>query len=82
MKNDGGPAFPGKRVESFSHPYGGGTEKQEVLDSGMSLRDYFAAKAINGIISNPNWTVGQRDYQQMADDAFKMADAMLLEREK
>ena len=52
---------------------------------GMTLRDYFAAKALNsvyttamedanngsGIFSYPDWRVG------LAIDAYKMADAMM-----
>ena len=47
MKNDGGPAFPG--------PYGTPTGQLEILtkQGGMSLRDYFAAKAIQGMLCNP-----------------------------
>ena len=46
------------------------------VDKGMTLRDYFAAKAMQGLLSN-----GQSGkYAQ--NRAFKIADAMLEEREK
>ena len=43
---------------------------------GMSLRDYFAAKAMQGLCVNN--TVSQ----DMAKAAYAMADAMLKERKK
>jgi hypothetical protein len=47
---------------------------------GMSLRDYFAAKAMPGILVAPwaeDWTFGR-----CAEAAFKVADAMLKAREQ
>ena len=43
----------------------------------ITLRDYFAAKAIIGLLdgSHPN-------VYQLARDAYKLADAMLEERER
>lgn len=43
---------------------------------GMSLRDYFAAAAITGIIANGKYD-GRHDTL-----AFAIADSMLIEREK
>lgn len=74
-RNDGGPAYP------VLHSIDGNWVK-EPLDkySGMSLRDYFAAAALQGILSNPKrlWC-SPRHY---ADDAYSCADAMLAERNK
>jgi hypothetical protein len=44
----------------------------------MSLRDYFAAKAMEGFLSAPDtgWQGGE-----LAEQAYKMADAMLKARE-
>ena len=48
---------------------------------GMSLRDYFAGRAMQGFclavgnLSKPNWTA-------IAKDAYIMADAMLVARSK
>jgi len=53
-----------------------------IMDNGMTLRDYFAAKAMQTILSqiqefpDENWRVG------VAKDAYMMADAMLAERAK
>lgn len=76
-KNTGGPAFP-------SHGSMG-----EVVQSGMTLRDYFAAKAMPAIYQDmwedvragrfgnvpEDWKIG------VAMDAYAMADAMLRARE-
>ena len=44
---------------------------------GMSLRDYFAAKAMQGIATH---SVG--NYLKVAEWSYGIADAMLTEREK
>jgi hypothetical protein len=48
--------------------------------TGMTLRDYFAAKAMQGYCSDPDYKkdCGQED---TAISAYKMADAMLKARE-
>ena len=68
---DGGPAFPqllGERYEPMS------TE-------GMSLRDYFAAKAMQGLMSytfaNDRY---HGDLKQCAFEAYEIADTMLVAR--
>ena len=43
--------------------------------SGMSLRDYFAAKAMEGLIANNNTNA-----QEIAQAAYIVADAMLERR--
>lgn len=64
--NDGGPAFPTMdNSEHYRH-------------MGMTLRDYFAASALTGLLSNPA-EVGK--WVSFADGAYKCADAMLKARE-
>lgn len=71
-KDYSGPAFP-----SDTGNYG------PVL--GMSLRDYFAAKALQGILASPQ-IQGNEDTlndwvpEHFAEFAFRIADAMLEER--
>lgn len=52
--------------------------------SGMTLRDYFAAQALNGIFigywSDPEMTHFKAS--EIAEEAYVYADAMLAEREK
>ena len=75
-KNDGGPAFPiwqeGMSVGTDAGP-------------GMSLRDYFAAKALQGMLCNgflpARFTKDTADWDYVKA-AYALADAMLAEREK
>ena len=72
IKGNGGPAFPvnTQRFEDGSinvHP-----------EIGMTLRDYFAAKAMQGMCSNGDAT--HRGDEVIAKDAYAIADAMLWER--
>jgi len=47
------------------------------MKEGMTLRDYFAAAAMQGLLSQNRQT-----YHLVAIDAYVMADCMLTEREK
>ena len=47
---------------------------------GMTLRDYFAAKAMQGLLSDPDWRI-DLPFSATASAAYKMADAMLKARE-
>ena len=54
-------------------------------EPGMSLRDYFAAKALQGLLANPgcDYTPMTATAQaQSVADAYGLADAMLQERDK
>jgi hypothetical protein len=64
----GGPAFPANE-ERFSN----GTLKQ-LGTPGMTLRDYFAAKAMQGLMD------AAMPMPEIADAAYEMADAMLKAR--
>jgi len=69
-------------------------EAKTMTDSGMTLRDYFAAKALNGIFSNSEmWVKRGMDRKKCTRDkdsdtmedyvaqrCYEMADAMLKER--
>jgi hypothetical protein len=75
--NTGGPAFP----ISEAH-FSNGMLKQEA-EYGMTLRDYFAAKAMQGMLSNPKLqeqilAAGQ---SWIEESAWTVADAMLKARE-
>jgi hypothetical protein len=56
-------------------------------DEGMTLRDYFAAKAIQGICANPKdiHVFEDETYEEYIDEiarcSYKIADAMLKARE-
>ena len=69
----GGPAFP----SSVDHADG-----SSVVYAGLTLRDYFAAKALQGLLAaldgyRPSHLI---DADAFADEAYGLADAMLAER--
>lgn len=69
----GGPAFPET-----------GERGKAVGGEGMTMRDYFAAKAMQGIISS-GCTVdidGDYIFQKRAKTAYLIADAMIKAREE
>lgn len=81
--NDGGPAFPA--------PDAGGDDfgqNSRGVYRGMTLRDYFAAKAMHGFITEPVDGVQEAMFYELADtvcddiakSAYQMADAMLKAR--
>ena len=49
---------------------------------GMTLRDYFAAAALNGYLSTSFETEGIKNRSDWAVKSYAMADAMLTERAK
>jgi hypothetical protein len=65
-KDTGGYAFP-HTIEHLHKP----------VTAGMTMRDYFAAKAMQGFIPD-----GGTNVQEIAQAAYIVADAMLKEREK
>ncbi|WP_407206835.1 hypothetical protein [Citrobacter sedlakii] len=74
MKDTSGPAFP---VAGSEHNY---------PIEGMTLRDYFAAKAMAAIVrrwDGHSFGGGQNSpqYKELAEDAYFIADAMLKARE-
>jgi hypothetical protein len=52
--------------------------QDNAYDRGMTLRDYFAARAMAGMISQ----YGLEDITELAAIAYNVADAMMVEREK
>ena len=64
--NTGGPAFPPSNP-GYAH--------------GMTLRDYFAAKAMQGFCATLDDVHGDPYWDVLATDAYKQADAMLKARE-
>jgi hypothetical protein len=85
-KPDGGPVFPVHERHAVLRETGYGDDWIAV--GGMSLRDYFAGKALPQAIArylavreariNP----GEFDYEEIARAAYVVADAMIAEREK
>ena len=48
-----------------------------IVNEGMTLRDYFAAKAMQGLLSNRN---AEAAIDEFATKSYRMADAMLKAR--
>ena len=67
MKDSGEPAFPHSRLGSDA--------------DGMTLRDYFAAKAMQGLLAQSCGTALGSDPKFAAEYAYATADAMLKARQ-
>ena len=75
--DQGGPAFP-------NVPDGAG-DRWANWDTGMSLRDYFAAQALQGFIASGRINTDRASSyyaDSIAGNAYKLADAMIRERNK
>lgn len=80
--NDGGPAFPTGHLNRAD------------VEPGMALRDWFAGRALNGLLSrslrpnsqgntSTNWASVERyGALEVAKFSYEYADAMLAERAK
>jgi len=75
-KETGGPAFPGLHPSKECH----------YQDSGMRLRDYFAAKAMQAQLSMPevflSLSAKNVTAAEICGSCFEWADAMLKAREQ
>lgn len=62
-------------LSAFPRPYSYAEDVDEVhvAQKGMTLRDYFAAKAMQAIIASD----GTYEYKNRAIEAYQAADAML-----
>ena len=67
-KENGGPTFAVAELANITW-------------EGMTLRDYFAAKAMQGYCSDPEWRLDM-DFSDTADAAYSVADAMLKARKE
>ena len=82
--NTGGPAFASGYVRYSRPPHDPGasmveTDRMQPMNPGLSLRDYFAAKAMQSILIDPR--IDNDSYRECAEGAYKAADAMLKARE-
>jgi len=74
--DDGGPAFPilpSEHKNFVAEGFDGVTR----WTMGMSLRDYFAGQALAGMSHHIDHMLAE----QVASDAYRIADAMLIARE-
>ena len=75
--NNGGPAFPCE-VGPASDGHTIQTGNMQWMQSGMTMRDYFAAKALQGLLSDSNMQASRIEF---AAEAYAIADAMLQVRD-
>ena len=77
MKDTGGPAFP---TDAYD------LERQTtVREEGMTLRDYFAAKAMQKMLGSEveaKWMLNTFNTTSVSEAAYRMADSMLKARKK
>ena len=71
-QDNGGAAFP---AQPILHMPGGAT--MMTTQGGMTLRDYFAAKALQGFAGLKQAPTYKDEYEMLASTAYRMADAML-----
>ena len=87
-KENGGPAFP--QVDTVWNP---DAEEREVrtVAEGVSVRDYFAAKVLQGFCANPavfasdklsGWALVNGTEDTLSNYAYYIAEAMLAARTK
>ena len=69
-RDTGGLAFPGLAQN----------EQKVDINEGMTLRDYFAGQALQGMLSNTDIDFFATGYEYYAKEAYRLADAMLAER--
>ena len=52
------------------------------VERGMELRDYFAGQAIDGFLADGGWGGDLSYFEDVAEGAYRMADAMMKARNK
>ncbi len=78
-KNDGGPAFPVLSDREYERGDGNSVHALDSDSGGMSLRDYFAAKAMVVLM---NLFFAKESLHQISRWSYEAADSMLAERSK
>lgn len=87
MSNSNKPAFPCRAPAEFKTMPNGLMHQEETMHEGLTIRDYFAAKAMDAIL-HKYFNVGEtaesliEGCEVMAALCYDIADAMLKERDK
>jgi hypothetical protein len=78
----GGPAFPCENIVERNEK--GHLHGEMISSAGLTVRDYFAAAALPGLISGRDWSKEARDQlpKIWANASYLVADAMLEARAK
>ena len=81
-KDTGGPAFPGLKLTSAHGNITSAQGSEYKPIGGMTMRDYFAAKAMQGLLAEaPSSKDVAEATNTLAHFAYTIADAMLKARE-
>jgi hypothetical protein len=75
-KDDGGHVFPQSKVWNAARAEYEETDQHP----GMTLRDYFAAKAMQALLYESIKIEGDATTHRIARDGYRLADAMLIAR--
>lgn len=87
MSKDNQPAFPCRIPGKIKTAPNGMMHQEETMHEGLTIRDYFAAKAMDAIL-HKYFNVGEtaesliEGCEVMAALCYDIADAMLKERDK
>lgn len=75
--------MPNPTTDKLAFPFvsHGGVHEHQHVDDGMTLRDYFAAKAMQAYVASDYEGAAGHD-TKAAEWAYSLADAMLAERAK
>lgn len=81
-KETGGTAFPCDQI--IARDENGRLYGKEISGGGMTLRDYFAANAMSGVLAcvstgrhDLTFLDGDTQEQRLATESYRLADAML-----
>jgi hypothetical protein len=80
--DDGGSAFPHGEIIAEQHDSAGNFSGNIVHheSAGMSLRDWFAGMALQGMFGNQSIIDSFSHHKLMAEESFNVADEMLAAR--
>lgn len=68
-----------KNIPAFPRPFSG---TKQFAQEGMTLRDYFAAQAMQSFTNEVGWKSDQKWFDEIAEGAYRQADAMMKAREQ
>lgn len=69
-----------KNEPAFPNSVGGGQFPHQSTHVGMRLRDYFAAKALQGMLAGNDRDWLDFEYSHIANSSYHLADAMMKAR--
>ena len=78
--DDGGSAYPTATYDQYAAMHGIGVTITD--EKGMTLRDYFAAAALQGLLAHVIGVANARDEHDYAKRCYQYADAMLKARKE